>query len=160
MMWLVFASVLTLVFAPIQETVQMAQIHVLTGPERRRRFSLEEKRRLVGAAFAPGAVVSEVARRADVCASLIYRWRRELGQAPGGFAEVIVAPMIRGGGDGGDDLRCLSAPPPVQAARPSGADVVAAPAIEIELAGSSRVRIPASMPPDLAAAVIAALRRR
>jgi len=159
-MWLVFASVLTLVFAPIQETVQMAQIHVLTGPERRRRFSLEEKRRLVGAAFAPGAVVSEVARRADVCASLIYRWRRELGQAPGGFAEVIVAPMIRGGGDGGDDLRCLSAPPPVQAARPSGADVVAAPAIEIELAGSSRVRIPASMPPDLAAAVIAALRRR
>ena len=160
MMWLVFASVLTLVFAPIQETVQMAQIHVLTGPERRRRFSLEEKRRLVGAAFAPGAVVSEVARRADVCASLIYRWRRELGQAPGGFAEVIVAPMIRGGGDGGEDLRCLSAPPPVQAARPSGADVVAAPAIEIELAGSSRVRIPASMPPDLAAAVIAALRRR
>jgi transposase len=160
MMWLVFASVLTLVFAPIQETVQMAQIHVLTGPERRRRFSLEEKRRLVGAAFAPGAVVSEVARRADVCASLIYRWRRELGQAPGGFAELIVAPMIRGGGDGGDDLRCLSAPPPVQAARPSGADVVAAPAIEIELAGSSRVRIPASMPPDLAAAVIAALRRR
>ena len=159
-MWLVFASVLTLVFAPIQETVQMAQIHVLTGPERRRRFSLEEKRRLVGAAFAPGAVVSEVARRADVCASLIYRWRRELGQAPGGFAELIVAPMIRGGGDGGDDLRCLSAPPPVQAARPSGADVVAAPAIEIELAGSSRVRIPASMPPALAAAVIAALRRR
>jgi len=159
-MWLVFASVLTLVFAPIQETVQMAQIHVLTGPERRRRFSLEEKRRLVGAAFAPGAVVSEVARRADVCASLIYRWRRELGQAPGGFAELIVAPMIRGGGDGGDDLRCLSAPPPVQAARPSGADVVAAPAIEIELAGSLRVRIPASMPPDLAAAVIAALRRR
>ena len=159
-MWLVFASVLTLVFAPIQETVQMAQIHVLTGPERRRRFSLEEKRRLVGAAFAPGAVVSEVARRADVCASLIYRWRRELGQAPGGFAELIVAPMIRGGGDGGDDLRCLSAPSPVQAARPSGADVVAAPAIEIELAGSSRVRIPASMPPDLAAAVIAALRRR
>ena len=159
-MWLVFASVLTLVFAPMQETVRMAQVHVLTGPERRRRFSLEEKRRLVGAAFAPGAVVSEVARRADVCPSLIYRWRRELGQAPGGFAEVIVAPMIRGGGDGGDDLRCLSAPPPVEAARPSGADVVAAPAIEIELAGSSRVRIPASMPPDLAAAVIAALRRR
>ena len=159
MMWLVFASVLTLVFAPMQQTVRMAQVHVLTGPERRRRFSLEEKRRLVGAAFAPGAVVSEVARRADVCPSLIYRWRRELGQAPGGFAEVIVAPMIRGGGDGGDDLRCLSAPPPVQAARPSGADVVAAPAIEIELAGSSRVRIPASMPPDLAAAVIAALRR-
>ena len=116
-MWLVFASVLTPVFAPMQETVRMAQVHVLTGPERRRRFSLEEKRRLVGAAFAPGAVVSEVARQADVCASLIYRWRRELGQVPGGFAEVIVAPMIRGGGDGADDLRCLSASPRVEAAR-------------------------------------------
>ena len=138
----------------------MAQVRVLTGPERRRRFSLEEKRALVAAAFAPGAVVSEVARRADVCASLIYRWRREWGQAPGGFAEVIVAPMIRGGGDGDDDLRCLSASPPVEAARPSGAAAVVAPAIEIELAGSSRVRIPASMPPALAAAVIAALRRR
>jgi transposase len=160
MMWLVFASVLTLVFAPMQETVRMAQVHVLTGPERRRRFSLEEKRRLVGAAFAPGAVVSEVARRADVCPSLIYRWRRELGQAPGSFAELIVAPMIRGGGDGGDDLRCLSASPPVEAARRCGADGMAAPAIEIELAGVSRLRIPASIPPALAAAVIAALQRR
>ena len=160
MMWLVFASVLTLVFAPMQETVRMAQVDVLTGPERRRRFSLEEKRRLVGAAFAPGAVVSEVARRADVCPSLIYRWRRELGQAPDGFAAVIVAPMIRGGGDGGDDLRCLSASPRVEAAQPSGADGMATPAIEIEFAGASRVRIPASMPPALAAAVIAALRRR
>ena len=138
----------------------MAQVHVLTGPERRRRFSLEEKRRLVGAAFAPGAVVSEVARQADVCASLIHRWRRELGQVPGGFAEVIVAPMIRSGGDGGDDLRCLSASPPVDATRPAAVDAAAAPAIEIELSGSSRVRIPASISPDLAAAVIEALLRR
>ncbi len=28
-------------------------------------------------AEAPGAVVSEVARRADVCTSLIYKWSRE-----------------------------------------------------------------------------------
>jgi hypothetical protein len=32
----------------------MAQVHVLTGPERRRRFSLEQKRAIVAAAFAPG----------------------------------------------------------------------------------------------------------
>jgi transposase len=159
MMWLVLASVLKLVFAPMQETVRMAQVHVLSGPERRRRFSLEQKRAIVAAASAPGAIVSEVARRADVCASLIYRWRRELVQARGGFAEVIVAPMIRGHGHGSDDLRCLSASPSDEAARP-GADAVAAPAIEIEPAGSSRVRIPASTPADLASAVIAALLRR
>ena len=45
----------------------MAQVHVLTGPERRRRFSVEEKRAIVAAAFAPGAVVSNVARRAGIC---------------------------------------------------------------------------------------------
>ena len=148
---------LTLVFAPMQETVRMAQVHVLTGPERRRRFNLEEKRRLVGAAFAPGAVVSEVARQADVCASLIYRWRRELGQVPGGFAEVIVAPMIRGGGDGADDLRCLSASPRVEAARFRAASM-ATPSIEMaaELRACG-LRIDPVRP---GSAVIAALRRR
>src|SRR5512134_1580731 len=62
-----------MVFAAVQETVRMAQVHVLTGPERRRRWSEEQKRALVAAAFAPGAVVSDVARQADVCSSLIYR---------------------------------------------------------------------------------------
>ncbi len=138
MMWLVLALVLTAVFAPVQETVRMAQVHVFTGPERRRRFSVEQKRAIVGAAFAPGAVVSEIARRADICTSLIYRWRRELGLARGGFAEVVVTPALVETTPGE-----VSAP-------------VAAPAIEIEVSGGSRARIPASTPPALAAAVIAA----
>jgi transposase len=157
-MWLVLALVQTLVFAPVPETVRMAQVHILTGPERRRRFSLEQKRAIVAAAFAPGAVVSEVARQADVCTSLIYRWRRELGWVRGGFAEVVVAPTIDDRGDSGAP-RCLSALSAVEAARSDTAAVTAA-AIEIDLSGSSRLRIPASIPPDLAAAVIAALRRR
>ena len=136
----------------------MAQVHILTGPERRRRFSLEQKQAIVTAAFAPGAVVSEVARRADVCASLIYRWRRELGRARGGFAEVVVAPTLDGRGNGGAPC-CLPALPSVEVARSDAAAVTTA-AIEIDFSGSSRVRIPASIPPDLAAAVIAALRRR
>jgi transposase len=45
----------------------MAKYQLLSGPERRRRWSEEQKRALVAAAFAPGAVVAEVARRADVC---------------------------------------------------------------------------------------------
>ena len=56
----------------------MAQVHVITGPTRRRAWSDEQKRALVAAAFAPGAVVSAVARRADICAGQLYRWRREL----------------------------------------------------------------------------------
>lgn len=38
----------------------MAQVHVITGVERRRRWSPDQKRTLVAAAFAPGAVVAEV----------------------------------------------------------------------------------------------------
>ena len=136
----------------------MAQVHVFTGAERRRRWSEEQKRTIVAAAFAPGAVVSAVARQADVCSSLIYRWRREIGP-PGGFAEVVVAPVIGGRGSDGDERRCVPALPPVEAARPAAADAPV-PAIEIELPGSSRVRIPASISPDLAAAVVTALLRR
>jgi transposase len=159
-MWLVLASVQAVVFAPVQEMELMAQVHVLSGPERRRRFSVEQKRAMVAAAFAPGAVVADVARRADVCSSLMYRWRRELGVASHGFAEVILAPGIAGGGDGRGAADGLPALRPVAAARPDGSGTVAAPAIEVEVCGSSRLRIPASTPPALAAAVIAALRRR
>jgi transposase len=159
-MWLVLASVQALVFAPMQETELMAQVHILTGSERRRRFSLEQKRTMVAAAFAPGAVVADVARRADVCSSLIYRWRRELRAASHGFAEVILAPGVAGGGEGRGDPDGLPALRPGDAARPGTGDVLLAAAIEVEFSGSSRLRIPASTPPELAAAVIAALRRR
>ena len=154
-MWLVLALVQTPMFASMRETVRMAQVHILTGPERRRRFSLEQKRAIVAAAFAPGAVVSEVARRADVCASLIYRWRRELGRAQDGFAEVVIAPTLDRGDSGAPG--CL---PALSLVERSDAATVTTAAIEIDFSGSSRVRIPASVPPDLAAAVIAALRRR
>ena len=56
----------------------MGQVHFITGVERRRRWSDDQKRAIVAAAFAPGAVVSEVARRADVSSGLIYRWRNDL----------------------------------------------------------------------------------
>jgi transposase len=115
----------------------MASLEVLAGPERRRRWSVEQKQAIVAAAFEPGAVVRDVARQADVTPSLIYRWRRDVRAAANGFARVLVAPV----GDG------VTAPLPV-------------PAIEIELAGNARVRIPASVSPTLAAAVVEALARR
>ena len=70
----------------------MTQIEVLSSPERRRRWSTEQKRSIVAEAFAPGASVCEVARRADVVPNLIYRWRRELRSTAAGFAQVMVAP--------------------------------------------------------------------
>ena len=126
----------TPVFAAMQETGVMASVEVLTGPERRRRWSNEQKQAIVAAAFKPGAVVRDVARQADVTSSLIYRWRRDLRAAANGFAQVLVAPA-------GDSV----------AASPI-------PAIEIEFAGNVCVRIPALVSPALAAAVVEALARR
>jgi transposase len=56
----------------------MSRVEVLSGPERRRRWSAEQKRSIVAAAFAPGASVCDVARRRDVVPGQIYRWRRDL----------------------------------------------------------------------------------
>ena len=57
----------------------MARVEVITGPERRRRWSAEQKRAIVAESLAPGAVVTEIARRAEIGTGQIYRWRRELG---------------------------------------------------------------------------------
>jgi len=70
----------------------MSQITVISGPERRRVWSDEQKRQLVAAIAAPGANVAEIARRADLRPNQIYRWRRQMEQAAQGFAEVQVQP--------------------------------------------------------------------
>ena len=110
----------------------MSRVEVMSGPERRRRWSEEQKRAIVAEAFAPGASVSVVARRTDIGTGQIYRWRRELGCAVAGFAEVVVAPSCE---------------------RPE-ADAAA---VEVALGADIRIRIPATTPKDLACAVIKAV---
>jgi transposase-like protein len=70
----------------------MGRVEVITGPERRRRWTEDQKRAIVAESLAPGAVVNEVARRAEICPGQIYRWRRELQAAVNGFARVLIAP--------------------------------------------------------------------
>lgn len=53
-------------------------IEVITSVERRRRWSREEKERLVAACLEPGAVLSEIARSAGIHVSQLFRWRKEL----------------------------------------------------------------------------------
>ena len=80
-------------------------------------------------------MVTEIAWRGEICPGQIYRWRQEIGVGHG-FAQVLIAPV-------GDDAECP-----------------AVPAIEIEFAGKARVRVPASIPTGLAAAVVKALSGR
>ena len=53
-------------------------IEVAGVAEPRRRFSDDDKARIVSEAMMPGASVGDVSRRHRVCKSLIYRWRRML----------------------------------------------------------------------------------
>jgi transposase len=54
------------------------QVEVVTSVQRRRRWSLAEKERIVAAAIEPGAVASEVARAAGIHVSQLFRWRQQL----------------------------------------------------------------------------------
>jgi transposase len=53
-------------------------VEVLTGPGRRRRWSADEKARIVAETLVPGARVSEVARRWQVCSQQVFGWRRAM----------------------------------------------------------------------------------
>jgi transposase len=66
----------------------------LGGLERRRRWSQDDKARIVEETLAPGAKVTEVARRNGVAASLVFTWRRQartIEQVGPRFAPVQIA---------------------------------------------------------------------
>jgi transposase len=82
----------------------MTTATVLSGPERRRRWTAAEKARIVEESLALEANVTEVARRHDVHPNLLHAWRRQArngtsvrrrdaGIAPAGgdFAPVVIA---------------------------------------------------------------------
>ena len=114
----------------------MGQITVFSGPERRRRWSENERLEILAEAFSAGACVAQVARRHDVSTALIYTWRNKVRQpfAEPGFAEAVVVVKDR-------------AEPPITP-----------PAIIVELARGSRVTTSSLAPPALAGAVLKALR--
>jgi transposase len=68
---------------------------VLTGPERRRRWSLEEKLRILAQSVAPGSSASLVCRLHGISSGQLYTWRRQFrtGELTG-FAPVRLAPPI------------------------------------------------------------------
>ena len=53
-------------------------VEIITGKERRRRWSIEEKLRIVSEVEEPGARIAEVAARHEVYPSLLFNWRRQV----------------------------------------------------------------------------------
>ena len=76
----------------------MGRFEVLTGPERRRRWSEEEKLRILAEIESSGLSAAAVARRHDLYPQQIYRWRQEFrrdaagGASSSGFLPVEVVP--------------------------------------------------------------------
>lgn len=122
----------------------MGQITVFSGPERRRRWSDEQRLQILTEAFAPGACPSKVARRHEISRGLVYMWRSKLAAGapapvPGdehgpGFAEAVVV-------EDGD-----------RAVPVSGAAIV------VDLPRGQRITLFPSASPALAAAALKALR--
>jgi transposase len=73
------------------------KIEVL-GVERRRRWSLQDKLRIVEETMQPGMTVTEVARRHGLAPSVVFTWRRlaregRLGDAGPTFVPVEITPV-------------------------------------------------------------------
>ena len=132
--------------------------------ERRRRFSVEQKLTVLAEAMAPGANMSEVARRHGLVPAQVYKWRRlaELGVIgmPGAselpsFVAVEIAKDVR------------SLPAVVPESKPAAVSDAPrrrqrkkAGLIEIELAGGRRVRVDRDVDAAALERVLDALARR
>ena len=70
------------------------RVEVITGRQRRRRWTAEEKARIVAESLEADANISDVARRHGLARGLLTIWRRQLsggGQEPGqSFAAVKI----------------------------------------------------------------------
>ncbi len=128
------------------------RVEILSGPDRRRRWSADEKSRIVAESLVPGAVVSQVARRWQICRQQIFAWRRELATQvnagdcgdPAGPAFVpVVAAM---------PTPAHTAPLPA-----SSVTVAAPPGVEIDINGA-RIRVASGVDTKTLAAVLRALR--
>lgn len=117
----------------------MAHSILLTGADRRRFWSDEDRRKILTEAFAPGAVTAAVARRYEVSSGLLYTWRRKAQCWENGprFLRALV--------DDGGPL-------------PEDPKLSSEPAIVVELPGGVRVSIGASASDHLIAATLQGLR--
>jgi transposase-like protein len=73
-------------------------IEIITGKERRRRWSAEDKLRIVAETAERGARVTDVAARHDVDPSLLFNWRRQVREGrlgTTGFVPIRLLPSSR-----------------------------------------------------------------
>ncbi len=121
------------------------RVEVLTGPGRRGNWSDEQKARIVAEAMVPGAVVSKIARRWQICPQQVFAWRRaalrgtSTGLVTTGPAFV---PIVEG---------------PVVVEQPAAKTTARMPEIEIDT-GGAKIRVAGEVDTKTLTAVLRALR--
>jgi transposase len=146
------------------------RVEVITGRERRRAWTTEQKLQIVGESLAPGASPIAVARRHGIGSGLLYTWRQqllrgELGaaaqQPTPGFARVDVLPTVARA-----EMPAAPPPEPEGATAPldggAGTALLGQPAdrIEIVLSSGIVVRVGAAVNQRALCRVLAALAGR
>lgn len=112
---------------------------------KRRRWSVETKRRLVALTQEPGASMAAVAREHGLNANLLFNWRRQLGRG------ALVAAMSSG-------PATSFAPIDVVAHEHGSEGAPGAGRMEIELKGGTRVRVDGAVSQSALVRVLMALK--
>ena len=123
------------------------RMEIVTGKERRRRWSDEEKARLVAETLVPGAIVAHVARRHGVAESCLYAWRQQAGAFAAPMSMATLIPVVTGA-------------VPAEPEPPQGMAPVCAPRAVITFADGVRLDVGADYPADALAVLVATLRGR
>ena len=127
------------------------RVEVTTRTERRRRWSAEEKLRIVRETLRPGAVAQVVADQHGIGTGLLYTWRKQmLTAAMTGFAAVEMASEA-------ETPPLLAAP--ITASEPANGNTMDV-AVEVALPDGTQVRVANGATAALLADVFAALDRR
>lgn len=130
-------------------------MEIITGVERRRRWRLEEKLRIVAETEQAGACFAEIARRYDVSRGLLWNWRSQArrgvlaARPPVPFLPVHVLGNTSGGA-----VRTAS-----EAVRPRDKQLDANGRIEIGLPDGTVVRVGSDVSAATLRRVMAAARR-
>ncbi|MBO4228596.1 MULTISPECIES: IS66-like element accessory protein TnpA [Bradyrhizobium] len=134
------------------------RVEVITSVERRRRWSREEKERLVAAMLEPGASVSEIARLAGIHVSQLFRWRKQLCRIPAPSAQFIPLEIVE-----------ALPPPPTPAASPTTAPLKPVSThrprrkpsmVTVELGGGRRLRVESDVDTEALGRILDVLERR
>jgi transposase len=133
------------------------RVEVITGRQRRRRWTAEEKARIVAESLEANANISDVARRHGVARGLLTAWRRQLSKDGGGQEpqQIFAAVKI-------DDVALVSTGATRDTEKPNAAATALSAArsrgrIEIDIAGA-RIRVESGVDHATLAMVLAAVR--